>query len=267
MNRFIQFVFIAIYMILPELSFSQDLDVPERCFVNGELDCTREACYHICFTPPTPGYERMPFRPPSSPLRDAEEGDVMRIEGGPRLSVPFKDDELPPKSEKQTVEKPKPQTGENLCILKKSTRVEIYLAQRDLAVYRHWVKLMRERIRDGNRTSDGQNNYALLADYEDHVDKYTYELLALACYREEAGCIPGGSKKTQEQILEFWDTKYGLNNARKRYYGTQKKCSESYCSSHELDDIVGNIRRLEEKRDRIKAALEARQCGSVKEVL
>ena len=129
-------VFLSLLVLIPAILLAQP-EIPDHCFINGEVDCTRPECEHICFTKPTPGHD-MPIAAPQLGLEnDTLEEGAMQIIGRPRLAMPFHED--PPamdttkeikSSERIYIPKPCPQ----------KESVQLQIAKFDLESYQGSIK-------------------------------------------------------------------------------------------------------------------------------
>ena len=274
MNR-ILYISIIVFISIGGSSALAQPEIPERCFVNGEIDCSRPGCQEICELQPTPGYESSPIVPPPSGLeKDMLEEGAMRIAGRPRIFMPFHEDpvvlEIPDKS--------KPDEEEIECDGIETDEVKDIKWK--LEGHRHWVKITSERV--GNSFFDQYENYVHKQNDENLVDSFEYQLAKQMCYRSGDRCIRNGDKETKKLLNEYRKAVGSLRFARNSYYEYIYNCTDAKldcespanswkfechsfgrsCLSYTHD--VENLKRAEEKKNQVMNALKKLECTGVK---
>lgn len=259
---------------IASVSFAEP-SIPDRCFVDGELDCERPECHDICFTPPTPGFERMPFAPPPSGLRTADDEEAERILAGPRLQPPFKEDTAP------TTQTPLPKKADpapiTLVPCPKELDDDMLDTLKKKAFFKQWIKVSQERIED--HIFDPKSNYETLQNSQELYDQYTYRQLTQACYPQEGKCAKGPTKEINKMLYDLFTTIISLRTERDRYYVSVKSCidhpkCENPFNHYDLECVNSQCQSdfmMSHSRDRIKkyenkmaeqvAAIKALQCG------
>ena len=272
MRRCLLIVIISLCMIcLASVSLAEPL-IPDRCFVDGDLDCERPQCYDICFTPPTPGYERPPATLSSRQRPDDIEAE--RILAGPRLKVPFKEDDTPAKPVQIKDDKPVPQNLASSCDPLNSE--EMFFILRQKAAAKRWINVANDRIK--HHVFDEIDNYQLLHNHEDLYDLFTYNQLVASCYRIENQCIKGGDQAIKLQRHEAYMTYVSICTNRDRYYKSlldcirhpecnqhnftySLECLSSECrSDYEMNILKKNIKKYQEKFAKQVEELKKLQC-------
>ena len=262
--------------LMANASFAEP-SIPGRCFVDGELDCERPECHDICFTPPTPGYERMPIMHRAG-MRSSDDEEAERILAGPRLKPPFKDDfenehkEQQDAPNKTTQSTPIPDSpcpngidDDMLDTLKKK------------AFAKHWIKVAQEYL--DIHFSDPKSNYETLQDNQDLFDQYTYRELSQSCYPQQNKCMKGPTKEVDKMLYDLFTTMISLRTERDRYYDSLKSCIDhpkctdtfnqynteclnSSCQSEFLmSNMRDHIKKYEAKMAEQVTAIKALQCG------
>ena len=249
--------------------------IPDRCFVNGDLDCERPECHDICFTPPTPGYERLPFKPPPSGLRNPDGEEAERILAGPRLQVPFKEADTPAKSAQIQDDKPAPKQLASSCDPQNSE--EMYDILRKKAFAKKWIEVTNDRIK--HHVFDEIDNYKQLQDNENLYDLFTFKQLEAACYTVEKQCVQDGDKDIKLKRHEAFMTYVSIQTNRERYYRSlldcikhpncsnpfntySTECLSSEClSDFQMNLIKEDIKRYQDKFAKQVEELKAMQCS------
>ena len=249
--------------------------IPDRCFVNGDLDCERPECHDICFTPPTPGYERLPFKPPPSGLRNPDGEEAERILAGPRLQVPFKEDIAPANAAQ--IADPKLVPPKNAVSCDPQNSEEMYDILRGKAFAKKWIEVTNDRIK--HHIFDEIDNYQQLHDNENLYDLFTFKQLEAACYRVEDQCIKNGDKDIKLKRHEAFSTYASIRNHRDRYYNSlldclkhpkctqpsytySVECLSSECrSDFQMNLIKEDLKRYQDKFAKQVEELKAMQCS------
>ncbi len=213
-------IFIFCLILLPVQIQAQPV-IPDHCFVNGEIDCARPECYHICYTPPTPGYESMPLAAPQSGLEDDTiEENAEQIIGRPRLSMPFHEEPLVLDTYKEE-KKLEPLYRPIACPEKESVLLQI--AREDLEAYQNLLKGAESHI--GEFSYDKKDLIKNKLNYESRIDSLTYNIAASVCYTIDNKCLKYPNKEIEQKLLDYYDTIYSLRIQRERIYEYMVHCT------------------------------------------
>ena len=213
-------IFLLSLFLLPTVILAQP-EIPDHCFVNGEVDCTKPECNDICFTKPTPGHEMPIVAPPSGLENDTIEEGATRIVGRPRLVMPFHED--PPVMDTST----KIKNSEKIYIPYDCPQKEdaiLKLARNDLKYYQDWLKDADKRIEENfyNRKDMIRSKM----EYESDADSLTFTIAASACYTIDKKCVKNPDKKITQMISDYYDTISSLKFVRERVYEYMEKCTD-----------------------------------------
>lgn len=223
----IQTIVIIVLTLTAGTSSAESL-IPERCFVNGELDCERPECRDICFTPPTPGFERLPPSMQRSHSRSSEEEDAYRIHARPQLKVPFKEDEFEPNKieiNPSSTHDIKNTNSKNINLKTSCSPLnseEMLDILQKKAFHKEWIKIAKQYIHSD--LGDPISNYEMLQEHEYLYDLYVFMQQEKSCYPSNDKCIQSGGSDIQKKLDKLFQTLFTLRTKRERYYKAHTAC-------------------------------------------